>query len=300
MESKVRESKLKSGIKKIMPFRLQKFIYNNFVKKARMAKIALDKKITKEDIVNRLKEIGIKKDDSLMVHSSLSRIGMIEGGAETLIDAFLEVIGKNGLLAMPAFSALDFDKEKNLYVFDVNKTPAYTGSVPESLRKRKGTKRSISPTHSVIAFGKKADWVVKDHEKCDNPYGREGPFYKLLELNAKICLVGVDQLANSSIHIVEDSYAQFPFKVWDEKKKVEVTFEDGKKKIIEARWHLPHLYKIRDNNMLEKPFLQENLMSVNDFFNTEIRIITEKDMLDCMTRLAKKNMTIYNPKYEAE
>ena len=296
MESKVRESRIKSQAKKTIPFAVQKFIYSNIIKKLRFLKISIEQTITKENIKKKLREIGLKKNDAVIVHSSLSRIGYIERGADTLINAFLEVIGKDGLLVMPAFSSLQFDEKRKTYIFDVKNTPAYTGSAPETFRKRDGVKRSISPTHSLIAFGKKAAWFVKCHEKCDNPYAKESPFQKLVELDAKIFLIGVDQLANSSIHIVEDTYKYFPFKIWTGKNKVEVTMENGSKKTIYARWHLPHLYRIRDNNILEKYFLQENIMSISKFFNTEIRIIKVRDVQKCMTELAKKNITIYNPK----
>ena len=293
--SKVRESRLKAAVKKIMPFGMQKFIYHNLIRKTRNIKLKSQKKITKEDFKHELKKTGLKKGDSVIVHSSLSRIGFLQNGADTLIDAFLEVIGKGGLLVMPAFSALNYDESKKMYVFDVKKTPAYTGTVPETLRKRKNVFRSISPTHSLIAYGKKAKWFAEGHEKCDNPYGKEGTFYKLMELDAKIFLIGVDQLANSSIHIVEDSFKKFPFKVWTEKSKVLVILQNGSQKTIYARWHLPNLYKIRDNNMLEKPFLREGLMKVFPFFNTEMRVIKVRDVKNCMERLARKNITIYNP-----
>jgi len=296
VESKVRESRLKARIKSVMPFSVQKFLYSNVIKKARFIKILLNHKITKNDIKYALTKAGLEKGDAVMVHSSLSRIGYVEGGADALIDAFLEVIGKDGLLVMPAFSALQYDKKNKLYVFDVKNTPCYTGSVPETFRKRKGVFRSISPTHSLIAYGKNAKWFVQGHEECDNPYGNKGPFYKLYSIDAKIFLIGVDQLANSSIHIVEDKYKNFPIKVWTKRNKVIVTLENGDKKIIYAKWHLPHLYKIRDNNMLEKYFLKENLMKVHNFFNTELRVIRARDVADCMERLAKKDITIYNPK----
>ena len=296
MESKVRESRIKAAIKSVMPFKLQKFLYENIVKKLRMAKISKQKKITKEDIKKELEKAGLKKNDAVIAHSSLSRIGLIENGADDLIDAFLEVIGQDGLLVMPAFSSLQYDKEKKSYVFDMKKTKCYTGIVPETFRIRKDVMRSVSPTHSLIAYGSKAKWFTEGHEKCNNPYAKAGPFYKLMELDAKIFLIGVDQLANSSIHIVEDKYLDFPFKVWAEKAKVIVTLEDGSIIEVYARWHLPNLYKIRDNNMLEKHFLEENLMKIYPFFNTEVRVIKVRDSTDCMERLAKKNITIYSTK----
>lgn len=293
--SKIRESRLKVAAKKIMPFGMQKFIYRNVIRKIRNVKLSAQEKIAKDDIKKELIKAGLKNGDAVIAHSSLSRIGFLENGANTLIDAFLEIIRENGLLVMPAFSALEYDEKKKIYVFDVKNTPAYTGTVPETFRKRKNVFRSVSPTHSLIAYGKKAKWFAENHEKCDNPYGKEGPFYKLMELDAKIFLIGVDQLANSSIHIVEDRYKNFPIGVWTEKQKFLVTYPDGSEKIIYARWHLQHLYKIRDNNMLEKPFLKEGLMKIYPFFNTELRVIKVRDVADCMERLAKKNITIYNP-----
>ena len=296
MDSKVRESKLKSAVKKVLPFRVQKFLYENVVKRARLAKIRKQEKITREDLKKALEKTGLKRGDTVIVHSSLSRIGHIENGADGLIDAFLETVGHNGLLVMPAFSALQYDSKKKMYVFDVLKTPCYTGSVPETFRLRKKTFRSISPTHSLIAQGRKAKWFAEGQENSDNPYGKTGPFRKLYDMDAKIFLIGVDQLANSSIHLVEDKYKKFPFKVWAKKAKVEVTMPNKKKKIIYARWHLSHLYKIRDNNILQKYFLKENLMRVHKFFNTELRVIRIRDVNDCMERLAKRGITIYNPK----
>ena len=41
---------------------------------------------------------------TLMVHSSLSALGEVEGGANTVIGALLEAIGPTGTLAMPAMS----------------------------------------------------------------------------------------------------------------------------------------------------------------------------------------------------
>ena len=293
MESSVRESRIKSRIKHFLPFAVQKFIYDNIVKKARLLKIQLQGKITKEDIKRQLANAGLKKGDAVIVHSSLSRIGYIDGGAKALIGAFIEVVGSNGLLVMPAFSALHYDKKKKMYVFDVKNTPCYTGSVPETFRHMRNVFRSVSPTHSLIAYGKKAKWFTGGHEKCSNPYAGKSPFYRLYQLDAKIFLIGVDQLANSSIHIVEDKYKRFPFKVWTKPNKVLATFSDGSKKIIHARWHLPNLYRIRDNNMLEKHFLGENLMNIYQFFGTELRVIKARDVADCMERLAKKNITIY-------
>ncbi|MDF2590032.1 MAG: Aminoglycoside 3-N-acetyltransferase, partial [Anaerocolumna sp.] len=43
--------------------------------------------ITKKQIVAGLKDLGVKEDMELEVHSSLSSFGFVEGGAMAVIDA---------------------------------------------------------------------------------------------------------------------------------------------------------------------------------------------------------------------
>src|SRR3989344_2868835 len=102
MESKVREIELKRKLKSHIPFWAQKIIYR-IIKKLRLAKNAAKEKYSKEDIKKFLLGAGLKKGDAVIVHSSLGRIGYVEGGADAVIDGFLEVIGEGGLLAMPTF-----------------------------------------------------------------------------------------------------------------------------------------------------------------------------------------------------
>ena len=56
--------------------------------------------ITKDQIVFALQLGGIEKGDVVMMHSALSSIGYVEGGAETVIDAVLEAVGPEGTYAV--------------------------------------------------------------------------------------------------------------------------------------------------------------------------------------------------------
>lgn len=57
--------------------------------------------ILKEEIVQKLREVGLEKSDAVMVHTSLKRMGYICGGAQTVIEALMEVVGENGTIMMP-------------------------------------------------------------------------------------------------------------------------------------------------------------------------------------------------------
>ena len=61
-------------------------------------------RVSKEDIRIALRELGLKKGDITGVHSSLSSFRYVEGGAHTVIDALLEIIGREGTIVMPTHS----------------------------------------------------------------------------------------------------------------------------------------------------------------------------------------------------
>lgn len=55
---------------------------------------------TKTDIKNQLRELGVQKDDTVLVHSSMKAIGEVEDRADAVLDAFIEYLS-DGLLIFP-------------------------------------------------------------------------------------------------------------------------------------------------------------------------------------------------------
>ena len=104
--------------------------------------------ITKEIIINGLKELGLKQGDTVLVHSSLSSFGYVDGGADTVIDALLETVGKEGTVLVPTLTGSEHLSAENPPVFDVRNTPCWTGKIPETFRKR----ASGNPKSASYAF----------------------------------------------------------------------------------------------------------------------------------------------------
>ena len=73
------------------------------------------KVVIKEDIVKELKQIGLKRGDAVMVHTSLKSMGYICGGAQTVIEALLEVVGEDGTIMMPTQSWRNLDPEEGVH-----------------------------------------------------------------------------------------------------------------------------------------------------------------------------------------
>ncbi|MCX6992566.1 MAG: AAC(3) family N-acetyltransferase [Kiritimatiellaeota bacterium] len=201
-------------------------------------------RVTKDMIKKCLATLGIVEGDIVFFHSSLKSIGHVEGGADAVIDAFLETLGNSGTLVLPALCAYDCktgaDWEKmSLEImtkaWDIKTTPTFTGLIPETLRKRPGSVRSDNITHSVTAVGRYASEITKDHKKAHGgewaanrpkwaspgAFGENSPWAKLYALDAKYLLIGVDFNSCTMLHHVQvvllenylrktDSHAPWP------------------------------------------------------------------------------------------
>ena len=154
--------------------------------------------VKREDIVRDLRRLGLRRGDILELHSSLSAIGRVKGGAVTVIRAFQEVLGERGTLLMPAFT---YSREGG-EGFHPDESPVKTGRIPETFRKMKGVLRSLCPIHSVAAWGKRALEFTWRHPVATT-LGKGSPFHLAAEAGGKIMLLGCDQNSNSFLHILE-------------------------------------------------------------------------------------------------
>ncbi len=67
------------------------------------------KLVIPDDIKIALKEVGVKKGQAVMVHTSLSSLGYVCGGAQSVIEALLESVGEEGTIMMPTQSWKNLD-----------------------------------------------------------------------------------------------------------------------------------------------------------------------------------------------
>lgn len=152
--------------------------------------------VTKEQIVFALQLGGIEKGDVVLMHSALSSIGYVEGGAETVVDAVLEAVGPEGTYAVSTMNGS--------HPFDPENAPSTVGIISEKHRLRPNSIRSLRPVHSINAIGARAEELTKDHDKCATNCGEGSPYLKLRDMGGKIILLGVDMNRNTTLHAIED------------------------------------------------------------------------------------------------
>ena len=115
--------------------------------------------ITRTRIADDLRSLGVRRGDLLMIHSSLRSLGAVDGGAPTVVDALLEVLGTEGTLVGPAFTFASASSPD--FVFDPGATPSEMGAVAEEIRCRPGAMRSTHALHSLSAVGPYADTIIR-------------------------------------------------------------------------------------------------------------------------------------------
>lgn len=162
--------------------------------------------VTRKDIVDGLLGLGLAGGDVVLVHSSLSSLGQVDGGPQTVIGALLEVLGREGTLLMPSFQGGgEHDLLRRGCVFDLRTSPSELGLITETFRLMPGVIRSISPTHCTAGYGKGAAEILEGHQYCNVSVGRGSPYEKVVGAEGKILLLGVTHASNTTLHFVENT-----------------------------------------------------------------------------------------------
>lgn len=189
-----------------------------------------------EQFKQDLKQLGLKKGDTVLVHCSYKSLG--RGlSPEDFFGAFQAVLGEEGTLVMPALSYETVDDTQP--VFDKDQTPSCVGFLPEYFRtKVPGVVRSIHATHSCCAWGKHAEFLAADHALDQTPVGEHSPFTKLPQLDGKILILGSHPDHNTTLHGVEEK-ANAPY-LFEPDKPVSYILKDGDKVIRQTA--LRHMF----------------------------------------------------------
>jgi len=174
---------------------------------------------TVESLQMDFKALGIEKGMVLLVHSSLSAMGWVCGGAVAVILALQEVLGKTGTLVMPTHSTdlSDPSQWKNppvpeswwqtiretMPAYDPDLTPTRSmGKIAETFRKQNEVFRSVHPQSSFSASGPQASYVIENHSLAFG-MGENSPLARIYDLDGSVLLLGVGHLSNTSIHLAE-------------------------------------------------------------------------------------------------
>lgn len=152
-------------------------------KKYKFLKLINQRSFGKNELKQKLEELGLKRNDTVIVHSSWRAFIGFEGNPEDVINVICEIIGENGTILMPAFS-----ENKDEFYYDA---PSCAGVLSEVFRKKYNVIRSLDTNFSMIGIGKKAEELLLSHIDSSYYFDEKSPYYKAIKNNAKILLLGL-------------------------------------------------------------------------------------------------------------
>ena len=206
----------------------------------------------RQELAKALAGMGLKKNDIVLLHSALSSLGQVEGGADGVIDAFMQVLGKGGTLIVPVFGKL--------------------GVITERLKERPDAVVSNVPVGTLAAIGGRAKELLADHWEAETAHGEGTPFLKIARAGGYVCLLGVDQDRNTMLHSAE-ALLELPYLG-----STTQTCTNPKGRTVTRTWRFypgPH----RNFIGLDRLFAECGAMTVARIGNAQVRLLKAKEML---------------------
>ncbi len=174
---------------------------------------------TVESLQHDLSKLGLEAGHVVIVHSSLSALGWVAGGAQAVVEALCRTVGDGGTIVMPAHSGQLSDPaawsdppvpaywvpelREHLPAFDPDLTATRgMGQIVETFRSDRRSVRSRHPLLSFVALGPRAEQIVDGH-LLTSGLGEESPLARLYDNDARVLLLGVGHGNNTSLHLAE-------------------------------------------------------------------------------------------------
>ena len=246
----------------------------------------------KFDLINDIRKAGIKDNDTVMIHSSYKSLGDVDGGVQTVIDSFMDVVC-DGLLIFPTHTWATINKDD--MVFDKKTSDPCVGIIPTFAYKTPGFLRSNHPTHSVCAYGKNAQTYIDYDNDSKTPASPKGCFGMLKDMNAKILFLGAPLSKNTFIHSIEEEM-NVPDRFTEHIYTFKSLQENGEYKI----YNMPRHYSTKSQHISDH---YEKLLPILLLYNIakEVKIgdsisyiVDAKGCHDLVIKLLQKNLHIFD------
>jgi aminoglycoside 3-N-acetyltransferase len=172
--------------------------------------------VTRSDLARDLLALGVRPGGVLMVHTRMSAIGWVVGGAETIVTALLDVLGRDGTLmaylgwndgtggmtGWPPEWQDAYRAERPPFDPEFSEADRQMGRVPERIRTWPGAKVSGSHFRRMAAIGSAAGWLTEG-QPWHHGFGPGSPLAKLVEAAGQVLLLGASLDRLTILHHAE-------------------------------------------------------------------------------------------------
>jgi len=255
-------------------------------------------------LVADLRRAGIEAGDVVIVHSSLSRIGNVLGGATTVIRSIIEAVSPGGTVIMPCYNSADeaVRRSNEGNPIDLRTARSATGIITETFRTWPGVFRSSHPFSSACAWGDKAEFITSGHDSDPHVCHAASPVGRLVALKGKVVGIAIPIAQGLGIaHYLEDTWDDFPFEVHSSNLAITYIDSGGKTirreicrfdpKVAQTRIDYPAGKWICET--LTSHLARRGILKPFRFGEVESWAMEAVSLYEELKRLATKGMTMY-------
>ncbi len=283
---------------KIIFFCSPRFIQNFLEKKKQQKMLTIWKerqktKVSKQYINELFDNIPFHSD--VFLHTSLFNIGKIEGGYKEVVwQLNARILDKGYTLLCSALaykgSSEDFLKQKK--IFDVRTEPVEMGTINEYYALLPEAKRSMSPTHSVCAVGRKAEYYTQEHHLAVTPFTELSPYFKIAKNKGVFLLFGSELHHLTFVHVLEDLLGNVFGNIYTKAYEVQVINESGEKYSGRFKAHNRFRALMRKERNIFTSIRQLPSTRIFPLGCSELILLDSIDVMLCLLNLAKQGQSI--------
>lgn len=282
-------------------FKIRSWDYLKSKINRKFAKLVFKKKYDTKDLIFFLKSMGLKKGDTILLHSSWDEFYNYTDTIHDFIEGLIDTVGTEGTIVMPAYPLL----RKSNSVFDLRTTPTAAGLIAEEFRKYPGVIRSIN-RHSVCALGPNAEYLVNEHKFSITSWDEHSPYYKLGNVYAKVFSIGLGSSFVGTIMHVADSILRTKYEYFEQffTKKISTVYRLHDKSIIKlesliAEDDFELFFTNRYHSKIIRKYYQKDKFQRCRFSNLTVNQYDANYFINQTIKLASKGIVVYsipNPK----
>lgn len=285
---------IKASVFQLLPKSVQGLIHTHVEnKKIAHWQECFKTKVSREEVDELFSKMALDAD--VMIHSSLPDIGDIK--LRHIVDNLQKHVLEAGhTILCPALpvkgSTLDY--LKSIHEFDVRTAPNAMGSVSRYYGRQSCARRSLSPTHSVIAIGEQAVYYTEDHHKSETPFSENSPYVKLILRGGKILMLGAALKHLTFSHVPEDLIGEndFPVQVYDSRRfNLDVINEEGVRMKGTFRAHSHGSGRKRDSSEVMGRIRNLASTQVFQLGCGEVLLLDSRDVILCLLTQLKAGVT---------
>lgn len=240
--------------------------------------------VSKNEIVEGLRALGIGAGARLFVHSSLKAFGRVDGGADAVCDALLDAVAPGGTVAVPTFT-WGVNHAREVVVFDVRNDPCEVGIIPETFRRQPGALRSEHVCHSVTAIGPDASGVMGDGVRS---FAWGSSMYRLYEMDFLYLFLGCLFDSCTAMHCAEE-LVQVPYRYYRHFRGSTIVRADGASVPARSVEFVRYTPYANDFTMAERDCEQAGLFRRGKIGNANVSLARMRDIVDVVVEELNEN-----------